>query len=232
MANTAEDFNIDYFQKQVLREIHDIEEHYSAQALLNHYSSNNYLDSKINKPLFHESSLLSQRRRIYREIESELGVPSIFINKRKLILLLSKLKEDDGEILERINDEYHDISNSIREQYQQNFLDFKSAIEREEYEIRALKNSAEKEQAKEDALEILSRKDIRKHLCPVLHSVSNDVNDIAKAITPILIPLILAGTIVIPLQPVLFAYIAIIVARMGIAGICGNYDKEKARKST
>jgi hypothetical protein len=46
------------------------------------------------------------------------------------------------------------------------------------------------------AKELLDRKDIRAILCPALQSAGNDVYDIAKIITPILVGLAIAGTIV------------------------------------
>jgi hypothetical protein len=80
------------------------------------------------------------------------------------------------------------------------------------------------------AAEIVSRKDMRQHLCPALQSVSNDAFDIAKVSTPVLASLSLAGVLTIPLNPVLFAVIALLIARMGIASFCVDYKKDKAKE--
>jgi len=71
--------------------------------------------------------------------------------------------------------------------------------------------------------EIVRRPDVREVLCPTLKSGVDDAFEIAKVITPILVPLVLAGTIAIPLNPILFATIAIVIARMGVAGLCAEY---------
>lgn len=80
------------------------------------------------------------------------------------------------------------------------------------------------------AKEIIARKDIRDYLCPALQTVSNDAFDISKVITPILVGLVVAGTISIPLVPVLVASMAFVIARMGISTICKDYKKESADK--
>lgn len=64
------------------------------------------------------------------------------------------------------------------------------------------------------------RQDIRKLICPALKSVSDDVNEIAKVIVPLLAGAALGGTLIIPLNPILFGWIALIIARSGIATIC------------
>jgi hypothetical protein len=75
------------------------------------------------------------------------------------------------------------------------------------------------------AKELVKRRDVMKYLCPALQSASNDVYDVAKITTPILIPLVLAGTIAIPLNPLLFALIALTISRMGIASLCIDHNK-------
>ena len=84
------------------------------------------------------------------------------------------------------------------------------------------------EEARTLATKIIIKRDVRKYLCPALQTASNDAYDIAKIITPILIPFILAGTIAIPLQPLLFSHLALSIARMGIASLCDDFkDKDK-----
>lgn len=64
---------------------------------------------------------------------------------------------------------------------------------------------------------------VLKHLCPALDAATEDVFEIAKTITPILLGLILAGTIVLPLVPALFAGLAILISRIGVAALCVDY---------
>jgi hypothetical protein len=78
----------------------------------------------------------------------------------------------------------------------------------------------------QQADQLLARKDIRAVLCPALQSVGNDSYEIAKIITPILCGVAIAGTITIPLVPILFASAALLISRMGIAGLCAEYNKK------
>lgn len=73
------------------------------------------------------------------------------------------------------------------------------------------------------ASKLLAKEDIRKRLCPALKSATDDVFDISKSITPVLVGCITAGTISIPLIPVLFAAIAVVIARMGISALCAGF---------
>jgi hypothetical protein len=72
----------------------------------------------------------------------------------------------------------------------------------------------------------LARRDIRDYLCPALQTAVDDAFEIAKIITPILFGLVIAGTLSIPLVPIFFASISLLVSRMGIASLCLEYDKE------
>ena len=57
-------------------------------------------------------------------------------------------------------------------------------------------------------------------LCPSLLKTSDDVFEIAKSSTPVLLTLSLSGTISLPIQPVFFAAAAILLTRSSIAAIC------------
>lgn len=82
------------------------------------------------------------------------------------------------------------------------------------------------EVSKGKARELVAKREIRDHVCHALQTASDDAFEIAKIITPILIGLVTAGTISVALLPVLFASIALVIARMGIASLCGdNADK-------
>ncbi len=66
-------------------------------------------------------------------------------------------------------------------------------------------------------------------LCPSLLKTSDDVFEIAKSSTPVLLTLSLSGTISLPIQPVFFAAAAILLARSSIAAICKD-SKQLALK--
>ena len=73
------------------------------------------------------------------------------------------------------------------------------------------------------ARQLLTQKEIRTRLCQALQSNSNDSFEIARIITPLLIELADAGTISIPIMPVQFASITLVIARMGIAELCADH---------
>lgn len=91
------------------------------------------------------------------------------------------------------------------------------------------KPSAPSKEAKKEAQKLLERKDIRHYLCPALQSISTDVYDIGKTIAVILIPLALSKAISIPLDPIIFGLMAIMISKMGIASLCTDFPKEKAK---
>jgi hypothetical protein len=78
---------------------------------------------------------------------------------------------------------------------------------------------------KKEAEQLLAQKDIRRYLCPALQKISGDAYEIAKTIIPILIPLVITKTISIPIDTLLFAMIAILISRMGVAALCDDFDK-------
>jgi hypothetical protein len=82
-------------------------------------------------------------------------------------------------------------------------------------------------QRESEAKAIVARKDVRAYLCPVLRSATRDVYDVVKMTTPILLPLAIAGTLPIPLNPLLFALVAVLIGRMGVEGFCAEYEQEK-----
>lgn len=70
-------------------------------------------------------------------------------------------------------------------------------------------------------------RNIRDTCCPSLELISDDTFEIAKRMIPILVPLSLAGTVSLPLQPMLYAWIALVITRLGIKNICKEYFKEE-----
>jgi hypothetical protein len=79
-------------------------------------------------------------------------------------------------------------------------------------------------EAKEKSGQIVNRTDFKRHACAALVSVSNDVFAIAKVLTPVLAGLAAAGTIVVPLSPLIFGGIALGISRMGISAVCADYQ--------
>jgi hypothetical protein len=80
---------------------------------------------------------------------------------------------------------------------------------------------AKKRQAQ--ATKILRDQNVKIALCNGLKSVSNDAFDIAKIVTPSLVALNATSQINIPLDPFLFATLAITIARLGISTLCADY---------
>ena len=76
-----------------------------------------------------------------------------------------------------------------------------------------------------EAKEIITKINLKAYLCPALKTLSNDTFEIAKVTTPILLGLVGGGILIIPLSPMLFAAIALIIARSGIASFCADYKK-------
>lgn len=77
---------------------------------------------------------------------------------------------------------------------------------------------------------LLKRKKVVAALCPALQSLSNDAFEIAKVMTPTLMTLRATGAIDIPLSPLYFASIAIVIARMGINSLCGRKKNTRPRR--
>lgn len=67
---------------------------------------------------------------------------------------------------------------------------------------------------------------LRAYLCPALQSVSGDAFEVARVITPMLAALKLSGKVPIDLDPWLFAGIALMVGRMGVAAFCAEHAAE------
>lgn len=66
---------------------------------------------------------------------------------------------------------------------------------------------------------------LRRYLCPALDRASGDAFEIARIITPLLVGLKASGQVQIDLDPWLFAGIALLIARTGVAAFCGE-DEE------
>ncbi|MEH2026327.1 hypothetical protein [Nostoc sp.] len=83
------------------------------------------------------------------------------------------------------------------------------------------------EKSKQEVEEALKSKDIKKRICPALKSVTDEASNIANAITPVLVGAVLGGTLVIPLNPIFFGWMAVVIAKAGAAALCADYDSKE-----
>ncbi len=85
--------------------------------------------------------------------------------------------------------------------------------------------------AAQSALRLLFNMEfVRRYLCPALRSASDDAFDIAKVLTPLLGSLSLAGVVALSLDPLIFAALSLLIARMGVASLCA--EKEDPERAT
>lgn len=82
------------------------------------------------------------------------------------------------------------------------------------------KQKAEKQKAED---ELRENKDLKRIICPVLIDVMDDASFIANAITPLLVEAVLLGTLLIPLNPIFFGWLAVVIAKGGTKAICADY---------
>jgi hypothetical protein len=73
------------------------------------------------------------------------------------------------------------------------------------------------------AAAILKERKVLDIICPGLRGVSNDLTSLAKWLTPGLFPLAIAGTI--PMNPLIFAGVAVLIVHFGINIICPDAIK-------
>ncbi|MGH8476050.1 MAG: hypothetical protein ACREUI_11130 [Burkholderiales bacterium] len=74
------------------------------------------------------------------------------------------------------------------------------------------------------------REALRTALCPAIKSISGDVFEVAKVSTPILLSLSLAGTITLPVQPLVFGMMAVLIVRSGVATVCTDSPQDGGNK--
>ncbi len=67
---------------------------------------------------------------------------------------------------------------------------------------------------------LLQQPAITERLCPALRSVSDDIRDVAKIVSAAMLPLALVPGSVIPLSPLVFAAVALVLVRAGVNSIC------------
>ncbi len=83
---------------------------------------------------------------------------------------------------------------------------------------------AEARQAEAD----LKRPDIREIICAGLKDFSGDAVKLAMVLTPVLVGAVLSGTIIMPLTPFYVGVMVLLVARMGVSGLCAGIEVGEA----
>lgn len=76
------------------------------------------------------------------------------------------------------------------------------------------------ETSKNKAENYINQPTIKQRICEAITSINNDLFEINRTITPVLVGAILAETIVMPLNPIIFAWIVLLVSRAGIKQYC------------
>lgn len=76
--------------------------------------------------------------------------------------------------------------------------------------------------------EVVQKNEVMDKLCPALKSISDDLKEISKVVVGVLLPLSLAPNLLIPLNPIIYSGIALIVFRAGVSSICEEYKKGKS----
>lgn len=87
-------------------------------------------------------------------------------------------------------------------------------------QLKDIKPEIEKQESQ--ARKLLYDRQVLQVICKVLQEFSGDVFDIVKTITPVLVGAALAGTVPLPLNPLLFSLIGFMIARVGIKSICAK----------
>jgi hypothetical protein len=73
-----------------------------------------------------------------------------------------------------------------------------------------------------NAQHFLKNRKVRRILCAALKGFDKDITSVAKKLVIVLVPLSLAGTIAMPLDPYVYGMLAYVVCKFGLAAICGD----------
>jgi hypothetical protein len=80
--------------------------------------------------------------------------------------------------------------------------------------------------AKSEAENIIVQPTVKKRICAGLQSISDDLNNITDKIIEELWPLAIAGTLLIPQNPIIYGWIGILVYRATVKGFCAEFHHE------
>jgi len=86
--------------------------------------------------------------------------------------------------------------------------------------------AAEIKEVRREAEDYAGRGEIKKHLCASLGRITVDAAKSGQAITGTLIALIIAGQIVMPLNPVLIAMVGLLISKVSVENYRG-FNSEK-----
>jgi hypothetical protein len=89
--------------------------------------------------------------------------------------------------------------------------------------------SEEIERAKAHAEDLIKQPTVIERLCPALKAVSDDLGEVAKIVAAAMIPLALGPQAILPLTPLAFGALAVIVVRVGVRSLCSE-DKGEIRE--
>lgn len=204
MVKEAQEFDLDAFEQRVLLGIDALELETSAlpRSLVNEIWSAPRWEVR---PPTAEEWAEERRQKTLSDIRHELSQPFWKFSKRRLHDLFAILLVAD----DRAETERRESVNA--------------KLERLEHELTSLREAEER--ARAEAIRLLLHQGVRTRLCAVLKTISDDAHDVAKVITPIIVPLVLTGVIKVPLEPFVFSHLAVLIARMGIAAICSESKK-------
>ncbi len=223
---SSETFDLDKFQKEVLWGIDSIEDDYYTSEIYQMREVRRSPRIEIASDI--DLSGMKQRQKILEEIRKEISGKIIIFNTGNIESLLKELEASEEALYQSIQRQLQLIQKRIEEEMGEAYYGLSSSFGAIEKSIQRKK---EQEEQRVLATKILITEKILTRICPALQSISNASHDIAKIIVPILIPLVLAGTLTIPLQPLIFSYIAILISRMGVASLCADYSKNKSKES-
>ena len=138
---------------------------------------------------------------------------------------------DIDTFLERVEDALHAFQ-SGRHTAQWPVARYKTSAKAPAKKRAAAKKSARRtppalsKKLEREATTVLKSRKVRNLLCPVLRRISSDAFDVAKIITPILMTLSFSHTISLPFDPTVYAAIALVITRTGVAALCGDAEKK------
>jgi hypothetical protein len=78
------------------------------------------------------------------------------------------------------------------------------------------------EKLKQDAESRIAAQGLRAILCPALKSSSHDLSEIAKTVAAALLPLSLAHVVSLPITPLVYAAIALVIFNAGVSSFCSQ----------
>jgi CobQ-like glutamine amidotransferase family enzyme len=82
------------------------------------------------------------------------------------------------------------------------------------------------EASKQEAEKYVARQEVKQTICQSLQALTGDIFEIANGITPVLVGAIVAGQITMPLNPLLFGWIALLLFRTGVKTFCAEDSKD------